>query len=486
MEEGNNVWPEQIDKAVSLPRPDDLHDALKWSLLRKYKITAVLCLAAFIGLSSPLSGQLNLAQQAKLYEKSALQVSYSNSAAIAGIAFGGFFFAPVAHILGRCSVIFWALIGCLVCQIWASFMTHSDQYNAYIVSRLFAGIFGGVPSVLGPGLLMDLYPLTQHGRAFNIFHSSLLLGTIAGPTISAFISANNVWTVEYWWTVAFLAFTIVLTFLVLEETGSDRVSNMSKTRIPNSFLHNRAATFFFGTKVVPHTTIKRTLRVAALPVLIGLCPVTVLMGTFTLVSFGFYIAMNALTPVWLQNPREASGYGFTIQQNAAFTFFHWLGLLLALVYGHALNDYLPLALSARRNTWKPEYRLHSLWIVVCMPIGLGLFGAALRYHLSWGVLAVGWVLVTVGSLSVVPVAVNYICECFPDYPAEVGIVMGAYRLGFGLTISFFINPWVGAVDVGWAYGMMACLTVATFSFVLLLAWKGEALRRWQPFGLREN
>ena len=39
---------------------------------------------------------------------------------------------------------------------------------------------------------------------------------------------------------------------------------------------------------------------------------------FDTISFGFYVALNALTPVWLQLPVKAGGiYGFDVTQNAA-------------------------------------------------------------------------------------------------------------------------------------------------------------------------
>lgn len=39
---------------------------------------------------------------------------------------------------------------------------------------------------------------------------------------------------------------------------------------------------------------------------------------FDTISFGFYVALNALTPVWLQLPVKADGiYGFDVTQNAA-------------------------------------------------------------------------------------------------------------------------------------------------------------------------
>ena len=41
-----------------------------------------------------------------------------------------------------------------------------------------------------------------------------------------------------------------------------------------------------------------------------------IMSVFTLISFGFYIAMNALTPVFLQKPVKIGGYGFSTTDNA--------------------------------------------------------------------------------------------------------------------------------------------------------------------------
>jgi len=57
-------------------------------------------------------------------------------------------------------------------------------------------------------------------------------------------------------------------------------------------------------------------RIAATPFMIAVSPVTLILSIFTLVSFGFYIAMNAITPVFLQKPIKIGGYGFTTYQNA--------------------------------------------------------------------------------------------------------------------------------------------------------------------------
>ncbi|OQD84685.1 hypothetical protein PENANT_c012G01696 [Penicillium antarcticum] len=247
---------------VLIPKPSTHpRDPLSWCQHRKHMILAVLCLASFAGAIAPLSGQLNLADQEKLYNKSKIEESYANSAALAGMAAGPFFFAPIAHRLGRSSVIFWCVACTTVCQIWGAVMTNPKNYIPYVMSRLFAGFFGAVPTVLGPRIVTDLFFLHQRGRAFTVLHMAFLFGTIAGPTFSGFVSAHSFFPVEFWWTVGLLGFTLLCCFFFLEETGFDR-----------------------------------------------LCPATIIMGTFTLISFGFYVGVNALTPVWLQKPVSAGGH----------------------------------------------------------------------------------------------------------------------------------------------------------------------------------
>ncbi|EPS31991.1 hypothetical protein PDE_06950 [Penicillium oxalicum 114-2] len=469
---------------VLIPRPSDHpRDPLNWPLRRKYIILGVLCLASFSGAVASLSAQLNLEDQAELYHKTKLQESYANSAALAGMAGGPFFFAPLAHHFGRSSVIFWCTLFTLIGQVWGAVMTHPDGYVPFIISRLFTGFFGAVPTVLGPRVVTDLFFLHQRGRAFTALHMAFLFGTIAGPTFSGFISASAFFPVEFWWTVGLLGFTLICCFLCLEETGFDRENLDRNPQIPLSFTKNRLATFFFGRRVVLPDSWKETARIGITPFLIGICPVTIIMGLFTLISFGFYVGVNALTPVWLQKPVAAGGYGFTLKQNAAFTFSHWIGIVVVQLLGHSLNDRVPLALARRFNkgVWKPEYRLHVLWLpsLILNPIGLGIFGAALQYHLHYMVLALAVFIVTIGSLASVPVTVNYVVECFTKYPGEAGIVIGAYRIVYGLTISFYINPWVEAVGVGWVYGMMAFFAVFSFFFIMLLMWKGHAIREIQ-------
>jgi hypothetical protein len=67
------------------------------------------------------------------------------------------------------------------------------------------------------------------------------------------------------------------------------------------------------------------LRIAKTPFLIAFSPVTLTLSVFTLVNFGFYVAQNSLSPVFLQKPSNVGGYGFTVLQNAECEHIQFLG-----------------------------------------------------------------------------------------------------------------------------------------------------------------
>lgn len=128
----------------------------------------------------------------------------------------------------------------------------------------------------------------------------------------------------------------------------------------------------------------------------------------------------------------------------------WFGLAACQLCGHFLNDRIPLMIARRTGIWHLEYRLWNIFmVIVASPIGLGLFGAGLQYHLHYMVLALGVFLVKFGGAYSTPITVNYVTECFPELATEVSVIMGFYRQVLGLSIPFFIRPWSARVGPGW-------------------------------------
>ena len=117
-------------------------------------------------------------------------------------------------------------------------------------------------------------------------------------------------------------------------------------------------------------------------------------------------------------------------------------------------------------------------MVAAAPLGLGIFGAGLQYHLHYMVLALGTFLVIFAACYSTPITVNYITECFTTLPLEVAVIMNVYRQVLGLSFAFFVFPWEAAVGPGWLFGMMAFFCIFVSLFMVALVWKGSVLRRY--------
>jgi len=144
----------------------------------------------------------------------------------------------------------------MLTQVWAAEMTHKNPFNGYIVSRFVSGFTGGVTGTLGPRMLVDVFFLHQRGRAFTAFHWCLNFGSMAGPTLSAFIAANRSWTLEFWWTVGLVGAAVICCFFFLHETAWDRENEGNNPSVIDGFVANRFATFFVGDRVTPKSTSK--------------------------------------------------------------------------------------------------------------------------------------------------------------------------------------------------------------------------------------
>lgn len=74
---------ERDSQVLLVPRPsEDPRDPLNWPFSRKLLVTSALCLALFTGMCAPVNGQIQLAQQAKLYGKTTVEITYAVSTAL--------------------------------------------------------------------------------------------------------------------------------------------------------------------------------------------------------------------------------------------------------------------------------------------------------------------------------------------------------------------------------------------------------------------
>lgn len=152
------------------------------------------------------------------------------------------------------------MVGLLATGIWSATMTRSDQYIAFVMARLFGGLFGGTAPALGANTVVDMFYLHQRGKGLTLLNLSFLSGVVVGPTLSGFIVGSVDWPVQFWWSNGVEAAIIILSLLFLEETFYDRTTGREprgKTQ-PLSFIARRWTTFFRGSKLMPPISFKES------------------------------------------------------------------------------------------------------------------------------------------------------------------------------------------------------------------------------------
>lgn len=467
---------------ILVPQPsDDPRDPLNWSQTKKYLTLLVVSLASFAGGLQALANSAGLFPQAKAYHRTPTEITYSISAAIAGLAVGPFIWAPLSQAFGRCACIFWSMVLAITFNVWAALMTAESDYVAFILSRVFGGLVGSCSMTVGAHFIIDIFFLHERGKCFSFYTVMILLGTTASPTFSGFIVEHVSWPVQYWYNVALESLVLILCILFLDEPGWTRAGGDVYPMPPEPFLQRKAATYLYPRSIMPNKSFQQIWLLSLVPFTIGISPATILCGLFLLLTFAWAVLVNTMLAVFLQTPVSQGGYGFTPIQNAYFSFCGWVSLAAVQIYGLAVSDKLPMWICTRRSgMWKPEYRLFCLLFpsFFILPIGLGIFGAALNYHLHYMVLAFGAFLIFYSSISGVPVVVNYLAESFVSYPNEAAVALNFYRLVFGLVIPFFLIDWERAVGAGWTFGICAFITLFGCSLITLLILWGEAIRKW--------
>ena len=257
------------------------------------------------------------------------------SATVGGLVVGPWIWAPVAKRLGKAAVIFYCMLATMCCNIWSASMTKDTQYVPFVISRLFAGIFSSAAitresapryeksaltdwiTTVGSNFITELFFLHDRGKCFALYTFAILMGAVSGATFSGYIVEKVSWTVQFWYNVAFEGAIALFMFLFVDETLWPRAEQPDIPLPPANPLSRRLATYFFTQRLTRTQTNKEVIQSITLQFLITISPVTILIGSTLMIFYGWGIASNTFLSIFLQNPVEKGGYGFSPERNAS-------------------------------------------------------------------------------------------------------------------------------------------------------------------------
>ncbi|KAM3442709.1 hypothetical protein MY4824_000850 [Beauveria thailandica] len=188
---------------------------LEWSPARKSVLLMLSCLATFLtaytaGAYSPPAGLM-----AKDYDTSRTAVMAGITTFCVGFGFAPMALAPLSEAWGRYPIFVAAGSVYLVFQALCSVMPH---VAGMLVCRFFVGAGASVFSAVVGGVIADLWGKEERNTPMALFSGSVLLGTGAGPLVSAALiniikNRTRAWQWTFWHQVIMDA--VLMGFLVV-------------------------------------------------------------------------------------------------------------------------------------------------------------------------------------------------------------------------------------------------------------------------------
>ncbi|KAL3482699.1 hypothetical protein BJX62DRAFT_245627 [Aspergillus germanicus] len=442
-----------------------------WPSTKKSLIFLTLCLTAFASTTTILANASGLLVQAQEYEMHAEYLSYTLSATLGGSAIGPFIWEIFSRKFGKAATIFTASNMLWIFNIWSAVCRGSNAYGSFIASRTLWPYHHG--AVLDQQEGKCIWDLELWSNAWvSLFPQQWQLQ----PELIVRDLAQ--WPVQFWYNVGLNALITLFVFVFLEETGPSSTGLYVNPKTES--WASRRLYLIPGFKSHRYTySTSQFVDTLTVPWLILVSPHALIACFALLVYFGFAAGVNNVLAVLLQTPVAHGGYGLNAKQNSNFLFAQWVGVFLALAYGAAYGDRLPLLLARRNNgRWKPEFRLIALFLpcLVFFPIGYVVTGCALARH--WNLPTIGFAsaLIAGSTVLVISSLVAYLTETFQRHQSEANIMTNLARLGWGIALPFAIFRWEEQLGLEWMFGMMAIFHWVCFVPVLVLFFKGDALR----------
>ncbi|KAI1275912.1 major facilitator superfamily domain-containing protein [Xylaria sp. FL0933] len=452
--------------------PDDPANPLNWSSARKTWIIMVISAVTFnVSLVPTISAPGVPLLLSEFHSESTALASFVVSAYVVPFAISPLVVAPLSELYGRKVVMntanFAFLVFTIVCAV-------SNGIGLFLVFRVFQGVAGCVPLVLGGGMIGDLVPPEKRGRALSGWQLGPLLGPVIGPVAGGYIAQNIGWRWLFWLIVILSGF-LTLSYLLVPETYHPTLLARKAARLQKE---NESTTYIAAGST--RSTAGELLLKSIVRPLKLLCksPIVLILSLQLAVVYGYlYLLFTTFVFVFEdQYQFKAGAAGLS-----------YLGLGVGFLIGLAgvgfTSDYIAKK-EAQGGELKPESRLAPLLLgVLLVPSGLIWYGWSAQYIIHWIVPIIGTSLIGIGvNLVWIPVQ-SYLIDAFTIYAASAIAANTVVRSVFGVVLPLAGQPLYDKLGLGWGNTLLAFIALATAPLTWLIMKYGERIRLHPRFQL---
>ncbi|KAJ4298241.1 hypothetical protein N0V90_006140 [Kalmusia sp. IMI 367209] len=221
------------DNVIDFEGPEDPYNALNWPFRKKIVVTLLYNVHNM--------GVYNVERHFGVGQEVAL---LGMSLYLLGNAFGPLLWAPMSEVYGRKPSILLPIFGLTVFSFASA---TAKDIQTLLITRFFAGVFGGAPLSNVGGVMADIWPATQRGAAMLMWGIAVIIGPLIAPIVGGalVVSMPSVgWRWTEYVTGIIMAVTLVASWIWVDESFAPvllaRKANRLRIETKNWAIHSKS------------------------------------------------------------------------------------------------------------------------------------------------------------------------------------------------------------------------------------------------------
>ncbi|KAL3456369.1 major facilitator superfamily domain-containing protein [Aspergillus heterothallicus] len=462
---------------------DDPKNPQNFAARKKWGLLALISVFTLISpLASSMFAPAVSYMAADFHETNETILSFTVSVFLLGYTFGPCLLAPLSEIYGRRIVLSCANVFFVVWQIGCAL---AQNIETEIICRFFSGIGGAGCITLGAGVIADLFPVEQRGKATAIWGLGPLIGPVAGPIAGGFIGESIGWRWAFWILLIASGVLSVAIEILNQETFAPvlirwKTAKLAKetgrTDLRSAYDQDAAKN---GAEPV---RVEQALKQGLLRpfLLLVRSPIVLLLATYMSFVYGLlYLFFTTISSVF------RGQYGFS----SGLSGLAYLGIGMGFIVGLGImaftNDRILVRSTARNGgVFEPEMRL-PLMIVFSsiLPISFFWYGWTVDKEVHWIVPIIGMFPFGVAMMGVYMPIQTYVIDCYPKYAASANATLTATRSLVGALLPLAGPAMFEALGLGWGNSLLGFLALAFVPVPIIFTKYGKAIREKWPVDL---
>ncbi|MCJ1464390.1 hypothetical protein MMC07_003003 [Pseudocyphellaria aurata] len=509
---------------VLVPQPsNDPSDPLNWN--KYWKASAMICATAssFTQGLGPLSLAPMIPQLIEAFHSDLAGVLQFTGIAILVLGFSNFIWVPITTAFGRRPVLLATLLVSLGSSIWRA---RAQSYASFMGASVLNGIGCGSSETLQPVIIADVFFLHDRG-AYNTVYFAAYFGALMascssvlnhgddliikqiGPIIAGSMADHVGWRNFWWFNVACLAVTFIISLVGFPETKWDRSAQERpnsehspegkvesadaekqgtiEVRPELSYAATAANDPFLG-EGKPNKQQFKLFQSNAHPFRSIFLELWIpwKLFAFPIVEFAsFVVSWSASSFLTLNLTQSevfaAPPYNFSSESIGFMNFAILVGAIIGLVTAGPLSDWVSMRATRKNNGIRePEMRLPTMIPYVIIMI-IGNFVVAFGYQHQWDwkiIVIIGFTCAGIQVAALPAITSTYAVDSYKPVAGSIFVAITVNKNLWGYGYSKFITPWI--LSDGYIPPIMTNMSLITLWSLsgILFWWKGKTFRRW--------